>query len=86
MKATLVDRAEDRATVRLTPCWLARLFGARETVCELTRRCESGKVSAQWCAMGTGRTLREIDHGWLIHDALDFAPVGAPPLAIARRP
>jgi hypothetical protein len=35
MRATLVELAGDRATVRLKPGWIARLFGARETVAEL---------------------------------------------------
>jgi hypothetical protein len=35
VKATLVERTGTRATVQLTPCWLARLSEARELVCEL---------------------------------------------------
>ena len=90
MRAVLVERIADRATVRLPPSWLARLFGARETVLVLEQRPEHGDRPAyattfRWCAAATHRELRDLPHGDLIHDALDFVPVAEPPRAIARR-
>jgi len=75
-----VECSGDRATVRLTPGWLARLFGACELRCELKRR------APYWVTVGTERTLGYVKHGILIEEALDFRPVTAPPRAIARRP
>jgi hypothetical protein len=80
VRATLVERTGSRATVRLTPCWLARLFGARELVCELKYQ------APYWITIGTGEMLGYVKHGSLIKEALDFVPVAAVPRAIARRP
>lgn len=73
MKATLVQRDGDRATVRLTPSWLARLFGARETECELVRD------AGGWRAVDPA-------HAPLIRSAIDSLPAAKLPRAIARRP
>lgn len=86
LKATLVSRDGDRATVRLTPSWPARWFGARETVVELEWH-EEGKRTrrfAGWLSLGSRRWLDEIDHHALIESALDFVPVAALPRAVAR--
>lgn len=86
MRATLLDRTGDRATVRLTPSWLARLFGARETMCELNYHAGDADldIKAGWYTAGTGRAVRDLWHGDEIRDALDFVPVDPPPRAIAR--
>lgn len=85
MRATLVERTGIRATVRLTPCWLARLFGARELVCELEApdRWHGGEL--RWRFVATCRDVRGSQHGELILLALERVPVAMPALAIARR-
>jgi hypothetical protein len=80
MRVVVVERGEETATVVLRPCWLARLFGARETVCEIKHK------APYWITAGTERTLGYVKRGSLIEEALDFHPVAAPPRAIARRP
>lgn len=42
MRATLVSRSGDRATVRLAPGWLGRLLGAVELEVELARWTPTG--------------------------------------------
>ena len=85
MKATLVQRHDDRAIVRLTPSWLARVFGARAVLCELERRpVLYGPPQSRWYAAGTGREVDSLPYGVLIRDALDFTPVATPPIATAR--
>lgn len=79
MKATLVELSVERATIRLTPCWLARLFGARETAVELAGR------YGGWYAAGSGRELERLPHYEAIRNALDFVPVSVPARAIARQ-
>lgn len=56
------------ATVVLRPCWLARLFGARDVTVDLVRG------GTGWRTMNTDRKLEEVKHGELIRDALDFHP------------
>lgn len=74
MKARCVNYSGDRATVVLTPCWLTRLFGARERSVDLSR----GSYS-KWYTVATGREVDSyLPHGSLIRDALDFREVGSP--------
>jgi len=98
MRATLDERDGYRATVRLTPGWLARLFGARETLAELhvlevlegangrRRRYieEWDDGSLRWRFVSTDRYVRDTQHGELILRALERAPVSSPTHAIAR--
>jgi len=74
-----------RATVRLTPHWLARLFGARVELVDLvaTECWYDGDV--KWRSATTGRTLRDMPLGELIREALERRPAGELPAAIARR-
>lgn len=60
-----------KATVVLTPCWLARLLGARERSVDLRR-------NGEWYSVATKRSLRDLEHGELIRYALDFREVGSP--------
>lgn len=97
MRATVVELAGNRATVRLTPGWL---FGAREMVAELhvaevprgypdlsgakeRERWDDG--SLRWRFAATGRSVRDMQHGELILRALERVPMAAPTRAIARR-
>lgn len=81
MRATLVYRDGDRAAVRLTPSWLGRLFGARETVVELERERRSDGSILHWKSPGSDRRLFQLRHGAMIEDALEAVPVAALPLA-----
>jgi len=85
MRATLVERTGIRATVRLTPCWLARLFGARELVCELEApdRWHGGEL--RWLFVATRRDVRGSQHGDLILLALERVPVAVPRAIVRRR-
>lgn len=74
MKATLVTRNGDRATVRLTPCWLARWLGAHVVDVGLVRAGVDG-----WGTEATERPLSHVAHGALMLHALDFVPVLALP-------
>jgi hypothetical protein len=80
VKAIAIEVAAERATVVLTPGWLGRLFGARETVVELEWR-DHG-----WRAVVSRKRLCEMKHQRLITRALDFRPCAYVPRAIARRP
>ena len=70
MKATLVECDGEHATVRLTPSWLARLFGAREAVVELEGRPELKGGRYRWYTAGTERELCELEHAALIRHVL----------------
>lgn len=72
MTARCLYYSGDRATVVLTPCWLTRLFGARERSVDLCRS------RYGWQTVATERVLSDIHHGSLIRDALDFREVGSP--------
>jgi hypothetical protein len=85
VRATLVERTGTRATVRLTPSWLARLFGARELVCELEASEPQFGVALLWRFAATRRDVWCSQHGQSILTALERVPVVAPPRAIARR-
>lgn len=63
-----------KATVVLTPSWLGYLFGARTLSIDLYNP-EDGKG---WRAVATNRELRDLPHGSLILNALDFREVGSP--------
>ena len=78
MKAVLVDVCGKHVTVRMTPSWIARVFGARETVCEVDFNKDG------WYHVATGRRLWEIKHGALIRAALNFWPAPELPRALAR--
>lgn len=100
MRALLVERTGDRATVRLTPSWLARLFGAREVIAELHvarvangyRGLQAGELGPErwdggalrWRFVATGRDVRDSEHSQLIITALELVPVASPTRAIAR--
>ncbi len=78
MKARCISFVVDgattaKATVVLTPSWLARLFGARTVSVELCRS------PIGWRAAGTDRDLGHIPHGSLIENALDFSEVERKP-------
>lgn len=68
MRATVLELRGDpeplaaAATVRLTPCWIARLLGARVELVGLvaTERWSDGEV--RWRSATTGRDLREPHH------------------------
>lgn len=61
-----------RATVVLTPSWLARLFGARVRSVDLY-------MSARgWFTVASVRPLENIEHSSLIRYALDFREIGSP--------
>jgi hypothetical protein len=79
MKATAIEVTADRATVVLTPSWLARLFGAREVAVELR------KIGIYWITSATGDPMvRGVPREDLILDALDFRPRTELPAATAR--
>lgn len=85
MKATLVERTDTTATVRLQPNWLGRLFGARDSIVELTWHRGASSNNFAWHAVGTGRDLHYLEHRDVIRYALDFVPVIAPPRARVHR-
>lgn len=76
----VVMHSATSATVYLQPSWLARLFGARDLVCEVERRGarkghdeEEGPVA--WRSKHTGKRLGWMKHGSLIEHALECQPV-----------
>lgn len=79
MRATLVGRTGDRATVRLTPCWIARWLGAWDVTIELHKSQYDG-----WKASGSDRLLRDLPHASKIRNALDFVPTVPLPKAETR--
>lgn len=67
------------ATVILRPSWLARLFGAKDLVCELERRAarkghdeEEGPVG--WRNKYTGQRLGWMKWGSMMQCALEYQP------------
>lgn len=80
MTAVLVDRTGDRATVRLTPSWLARLFGARVVDVELDWRPVASSLSGHYAWHA-----KRLDHYEMLRNALDGLRVPPLPRAIARR-
>jgi hypothetical protein len=95
MRAALVELAGDRATVRLMPGRIARLFGAQETVADLhVAEVENGwrgvraperwdDGSLRWRFAATDRLVRGSQHGERILCALEQVPVAAPARAVA---
>lgn len=81
MKATLVHRDGDRATVRLTPGRIARWFGAQTVDVELVY---SDEVPVGWHAVGSRRPIDSLPYREELEHALDFVPVADPPIAVAR--
>lgn len=81
MTATLLHRSGDRATVRLTPSWWERLWGAQIVDVELVY---SDEVPIGWYAAGSRRPLSHLPHWSDIREALDFVPVASVPRAVAR--
>ncbi len=84
MKATAIEVTELRATVRLRPCWLARLLGARTTTVELEWRERLGYSRCDWHLAASRRPLDDAPHRSAIRDALDFRPVEKLPRAVLR--
>lgn len=79
MRIVLIERVGDSATLRLTPNWLARLFGACEKIIQL--QCDKPVCSSPcWIHVATRRQVRDE----AILDALDFVPVTEPAKAVAR--
>lgn len=89
MKATLVSRNGDHATVRLTPSWLSRLFGARERSVKIWRghynqrgfcgdRCDCKSIGDGWWVRGEAKSSERI-----LLAAIDFVPVAELPAATA---
>lgn len=85
MRATLIERDGDRATVRLTPSWVARLLGARETLAELHAPSSWDDGELRWRFVATRRDVRGAEHGELILRSLERVPMTALPGAMARR-
>lgn len=80
MKATLVHRDGDHATVRLTPGRIARWLGAQTVDVELVRI----PAIESWRTEATMRGIEYVRHGGKIRHALDFVPVTPLPRATAR--
>jgi hypothetical protein len=80
VKATLLHRDGDRATVRLTPGRIGRWLGAQTVDVELVRilSIQSWRTEATMC------DIEYVKHGGKIRHALDFVPVTEPPRAVAR--
>jgi len=81
MKATLLHRSGDRATVRLTPSWWARLWGEREVDVELVY---SDEVPVGWHSVGSRRPIDSLPYRDELKHALDFVPVVEPPRAVVE--
>lgn len=85
MRAAVVTLDGNRATVRLIPSWLARMFGSRVVEVELVRHVYSDG-NATWRTVSTGSYLGHLTHGHLIRNALDFREVAAPvPARLIRK-
>lgn len=85
VKVTAIEVTGKRAVVLLRPCWLARLFGARETTLELEWRERVGWGRDEWHAVGSRRPLDDLCHRAEIRYALDFRPRVDLPVAAVRR-
>lgn len=81
MKAVAIEVTGTRATVVLTPCWLARVFGARPVVVELERGKRHNGESGHWVAVASQRRLGWIPYSCEIEHALDFRSVERLPTA-----
>jgi hypothetical protein len=57
MKATLIHRDGDSATVRITPSWLGRWFGARVVDVACVRRWHLLNHDFEWVAEATRRPV-----------------------------
>ncbi len=84
MKARVIERSQNKVTVRLTPNWIARAFGAEERDLNLewdwytTGR---GDTAYAWICKQSHRLLEELSHNHKINDAITYNPVIAPPSA-----
>lgn len=77
-------RTDTNATIRLTPSWLARLFGARAYSVDLVWHVES----RGWLMAGSRRWLIDLSHDdqRLLQDALDMTlPTGLPRAVATER-
>lgn len=72
MKARLVNRDGDKATVLVTPSWFARLFGARLYLMRCVR------TSSRWITEATRRDVPTF-----VLDALDREEIEEMPRAIS---
>jgi len=77
VKATAIEVEDTRATVMLTPCWIARLLGARPVMIELKR----DHPLSFWFTVTSHRRLGWIPYSRQIEHALDFRAVTDLPLA-----
>ena len=75
----VVMHSPTSATIYLRPSWFARLFGAKDLVCELERRQarkgndeEEGPTA--WRSKHTGTRVYRMQHGSLLQEALEFHP------------
>ena len=89
MKARCIEFAETRAVVVMIPSWIALLFGARETFITLGRVKKPGDMPGicrftPWCCPGSGRELDDIEHRYMILEALDFREAEDLPRAQVR--
>ena len=76
MRATAIEVSDTRAAVVLSPCWRARLFGARPRVVEMER-----EPKGEWYTVATRRQLGWFEYSCEIRNALDFRVVSDLPRA-----
>lgn len=71
--------AEDHAVIHLSPSWLAKLFGAKDVVCELQWFVTDPKTNtrAGWHSVHSGRHIDYMRHGSMLERALEFQPLQA---------
>lgn len=70
MKVLRVVRlTQEHAVLQLRPSWLARLFGAKDIVCEL-ERCDG-----HWVSKYTRERLGWCKHSTLLKDAMEGYPL-----------
>lgn len=79
MKATLMSRDKLTARIILTPCLIARMFGARALMVTIV------KNSGVWRTEGNDIHIDCCPYGDKIKTALDFVPVEPLPRAEVRR-
>lgn len=89
MKATCIEFSATRAVVRMTPSWIARLFGATTKDIELGRVKQPGSEPGMcrytpWVCPGSGRSLDDLYDSDIIYNALDFRDVADVPSAVAK--
>ena len=85
MTATCIHLTDTEATVVLRPCWLARLFGARQLFARIART-KSGLSGSPfygpWKTVATDESIdRRNPRHALILDALEYRPVAQLPEA-----